>query len=424
MGIVSHVAAPGHDRRTHPLIPSSETTAFSEARPIRVLHLIDDLGAGGAERLLHVNLSRLDRTRFAGVVCHLYDRALHWREPIVDLGYPVMSLHLRSLRDVPRGVVRLLKLLRHYPADLIHTHLYGANLVGRIAGAIGRVPVVSSLHNPDYEPAILKDNPAMSPSKLRILCWLDRLSCRLARPGFVAVSHYVKTSAERFLRIPGHRVQVIYNPIDLAFFARHPETAARAIALRAELGLASDDPVIVCVARLDPQKGLRYLVEAMPTLVERFPHVTALFVGNGPESIRASLVAQAEALHVGSHVRFLGATADVRPYLEMCDVFVLPSLYEGMGIVLVEAMAMERACVATRASAVPEVVADERSGLLVAPANATELAGAIARLLGDAVLRARMGAEGRRIALERFDVARNIRKLESVYEHVAAEAAA
>jgi glycosyltransferase involved in cell wall biosynthesis len=123
-------------------------------------------------------------------------------------------------------------------------------------------------------------------------------------------------------------------------------------------------------------------------------------------------------------VRFLGATADVRPYLEMCDVFVLPSLYEGMGIVLVEAMAMERACVATRASAVPEVVAEEQSGLLVPPANAAELSKAIGRLLADAGLRSRMGAEGRRIALERFDVSRNIRELESVYQHVAFNEAA
>lgn len=389
-----------------------------------MLHLIEDLGAGGAERLLHVNLSSLDRTRFTGAVCHLYDRALDWRQPILDLGYPVMSLHLRSLRDLPRGVVRLLRLLKRHPVDLIHTHLYGANLIGRIAGAIRGVPVVSSLHNPDYEPSILKDNPAMSRSKLRILCWLDRMSCRIARPEFVAVSQYVKCSAEKFLGVTDDRTHVIYNPIDVAFFTRRPEIAARATALRAELGLSSDDPVIVCVARLDPQKGLRYLVEAMPILVERFPRVTALFVGNGPESMRASLTERADALHVESRVRFLGAAPDVRPYLETCDVFVLPSLYEGMGIALVEAMAMERACVSTRASAVPEVVAEEKSGLLVTPANAGELANAIVRLLSDAPLRSQMGVEGRRIALERFDVSRNIRELESVYEHVASEKAA
>lgn len=374
--------------------------------------------------MLFVNLSRLDRQSFEGMVCHLYDRALHWKQPILNLGYPVRSLHLRSLWDVPRGVVRMLVLLRHHPVDLIHTHLYGANLVGRIAGAIRGVPVVSSLHNPDYEPAILRDNPAMSPFKLRVLRWLDRISCRLARVEFVAVSHYVKESAEQYLGVPGERIQVIHNPIDTLFFVRSREITAQAMTLRTDLGLLRDDPVIVCVARLDPQKGLRYLIEAMPALTARFPRVTTLFIGDGPASTHASLVALAVALQVDSHVRFLGATADVRPYLEMCDVFVLPSLYEGMGIVLVEAMAMERACVATRTSAVPEVVADGASGLLVTPADPDELAGAIGRLLGDAVLRSEMGIEGRRIALEKFDVLQNIRQLESVYERVASDKAA
>ena len=183
--------------------------------------------------------------------------------------------------------------------------------------------------------------------------------------------------------------------------------------------LGSDVPVVLCVARLDPQKGLRYLVEAMPALVRRFPKVVALFVGHGSPAAQASLEQLADGMQVRSHVRFLGSQADVRPYLEMCDVFVLPSLYEGMGIALVEAMAMERPCVATRATAVPEVVDDEVSGLLVAPANSSELADAIARLLNDPALRLRMGAEGRRIATSRFDVTGNIGYLESVYLEVA-----
>lgn len=383
-----------------------------------MLHLIEDLGAGGAERLLHVNLSHIDRHRFDNSVCHLYDRALHWRQPLLDLGYPVVSLGLRSTRQIPRGVLRLLRHLQRHPVDLIHTHLYGANLVGRIAGVIRRVPVVSSLHNPDYDPLILQDNPGMSPMKMTVLRWLDRLSCELSRPEFVAVSDYVAHSAGQFLGVPRHRIHVIYNPIDVGAFTRSSEITQRAAARRAELGLEADDPVLVCIARIDPQKGLRYLIEAMPILVEKFPRVTALFLGSGSESLRAELIARARSLGVTPRVHFLGSVADIRPYLEMCDVFVLPSLYEGMGIVLVEAMAMERACVATRASAIPEVVRDEHSGLLVAPAQSGELGAAIQRLLGDPALRSRMGAEGRRLAWERFDVTRNIQELESVYERM------
>src|SRR2546421_579482 len=133
--------------------------------PIRVLHLIEDLGAGGAERLLYVNLARLDRSRFSGIVCHLYDRALHWKQPILELA-----------------------------------------------------------------------------------------SCRLSRPQFVAVSQYVKQSAVQYLHVSDALTTVIYNPIDLELFVRNRETTARAAELRAGLKIAEGDPVVLCVARLDPQK--------------------------------------------------------------------------------------------------------------------------------------------------------------------------
>jgi len=402
--------------------PSMTSTAVTEmnagSASVRVLHLIEDLGAGGAERLLFVNLSHLDRHTVDGAVCHLYDRALHWRQSILELGYPVMSLNMTSIRDLPRGVGRLLRLLKQHSFDVIHTHLYGANLVGRVAGALCGVPVISSLHNPDYEPTVFMDNVTVSPAKLRVLRWMDRASCRLARPVFVAVSEYVKQSAGRHLGIASDRTTVIYNAIDLTTFACSGETAARAARVRAELQLANGDPVILCIARMDPQKGLRYLVEALPALIGEFPRVVALFVGGGSPAARQSLGAVAEALHVQSHVHFLGVKTDVRPYLEMCDVFVLPSLYEGMGIALVEAMAMERACVSTRTTAVPEVVASDTSGLLVTPANSQELAAAVARLLRDSALRSRMGAAGRRIVAERFNVSHNIRQLESLYHQV------
>jgi glycosyltransferase involved in cell wall biosynthesis len=389
--------------------------------PVRVLHLIEDLGAGGAERLLFVNLSRLDRQRFSGAVCHLYDRALHWRQPILDLGYPVTSLGLTSMRDLPRGVMRLVRLLKRHPVDLIHTHLYAANLVGRLAAAMAGVPVVSSIHNPDYEPAVLRDNPALFPAKVWALNRLDRWTIRFSRPRFVAVSEYVRQSAVTYLGIRPERTTVIYNPIDFTRFRRGTHSAAAPARLRRELDIQPAAAVLLSVARLDPQKGLRYLVEALPAIVREFPGTVAVFVGGGAPEARATLENLADTLGVRGNVRFAGVQTDVTPYLETSDVFVLPSLYEGLGIALVEAMAMERPCVASRTTAIPEVVADGVSGLLVPPADAAGLAAAILSLLRDPALRARMGVEGRRIAQERFDVTRNIHQLEAVYESAARE---
>lgn len=379
---------------------------------IRVLHLIEALGPGGAERLLYTNLSRLNRDLFDGVVCHLYDRDLHWRQPILDLGYPVYSLGMASLADGVRGILRLRSLLKRESVDLIHTHLYGANLLGRIVGVLLGIPVVSSLHSVEFVPALSAAYGGVSSTKLRVLYLLDRLSRWLADPEFLAVSRYVQESAIQYLGIRPDRIRVIYNAIDPRVFEPSRDESAR---LRSDLGIGAHAPVILCVSRFHPEKGFRYLIEAIPFLVGRFPDVCILSVGGGASAEVRTHRELAERLGVATRVQFLGVRADVRPYLRLCDVFVLPSLAEGLGLSLVEAMAMERACVATRVAALPEVVADGRSGILVEPADAEALAGAIARLLADSDLRVKMGSEGRRITLERFNVYHNISELETLY---------
>lgn len=383
-------------------------------KTFRVLHLIEDLGSGGSERLLYTNLSRLDRRRFDGIVVYLYDRNEFWNESIRRLGYPVVCLRLRSIYGLPLGLIRLLRLLRREPVDLIHSHLFGANVLGRIAGRIRGIPVISSLHCPDYEATLFQDNPRMSRAKLWVLRLFDRLTCRIADPEFVSVSEYVKQSSVRHLGLAPDRVSVIYNAIDPQLFEPAPQEGL----LRPKLAIPSTSPVVLCIARLNPLKGVRYLVEAVPLLVRKCPGVFVLLVGATAQEPLRTHTAFLKSHGVASHVRFLGIQSDVRPFLNLCDVFVLPSLAEGLGIALVEAMAAGKACVATRVSALPEVVADGRSGILVEPANSSALAQAIMRLLDDPSLRARMGAEGRKIVLERFNADRNVPELESLYERV------
>lgn len=382
---------------------------------VRILHLIEDLGSGGAERLLYTNLSRLDRSRFDGLVVYLYDQNEFWNEPIRRLGYPVVCLRLKSIYDLPRGLIRLWRLLKRERVDLIHAHLYGANVVGRIVGRLRGIPVVSSLHCPDYEPILLQDNPSLTPMKLAALRLLDRLSCRVARPVFLAVSNYVKASAVRYLGLAPERISVLYNSVDLTAFEM-PEDRRQAI--RTALRLAASTPVVLCIARFNPLKGVRYLIEAVPLVMEKHPDVCFLFIGATTPDAERSFREFLERRGAADRVRILGIQPDVRPYLQLCDIFVLPSLAEGLGIALVEAMAMERACVATRTSALPEVVADGRSGILVEPANPSALAAGILRLLADPGMRAAMGAEGRKIVTDQFDAQKNVAALEALYLRV------
>jgi len=382
---------------------------------VRVLHIIEALGPGGAERLLYTNLSRLDRSRFDGVVCHLYDARLHWRQPLLDLGYPVVSLGMRDFFDVRTGLLRLSRLMRQTKVNLIHTHLYGANLYGRIVGRLHRIPVVSSLHNPDYEPEVLQDAQRLTPAKVAMMRWLDRMSHRLARPSYVAVSRHIKTSAVQRLGIDPERIEVIYNAVDLEQFR---PSEARALQLRERLDIGKDDPVLLCVGRLDPQKGQRYAIRALPQVLACHPGTALLLVGGGPPEVEDGLRREAEREGVAGSVRFLGVRSDVAALLSESDVFVFPSLYEGLGIALVEAMAMGRACVASRVGPIPEIVEDGHSGLLVPPRDPNQLAAAVSRLLGDPTLRLTMGAEGRRIVEERFNIDRNIVQIEQLYDRL------
>jgi len=405
-----------------PLVqPEGKVQSCSGQPRIRILHLIETLGRGGAEGLLYANLSKIDRTRFDSIVCHLYDRDLHWRQPILELGYPVYSLGMTSLTDGAQGILRLRALLRREAVDLIHTHLCGANLLGRIAGVSTHIPVISSVHSVEFVPALSRAYAGISSVKLLTLHLLDRFSRWVADPEFLAVSRYAQESALHYLGIKSDRIRVIYNAIDPGTFE---PTGDNSLRLRSDLGITAQAPVVLCVSRFHPEKGIRYLIEAIPLLASRFSDICVLSVGGGtPEAVSAHR-ALAERLGVTSRIRFLGLQADVRPYLQLCDVFVLPSLAEGFGLSLVEAMAMERACVATRVTALPEVVADGRSGLLVEPASPPALAEAIARLIESHDLRAKMGAEGRRIVHERFNIDQNIHQLEAFYEEVIRKARA
>ncbi|MBI4489164.1 MAG: glycosyltransferase [Deltaproteobacteria bacterium] len=386
------------------------------AETIRILHLIESLGPGGAERLLYTNLSRLDRRRFDGIVCHLYNAGLHWAKPIQKVGYPVISLGMSDLHEIRRGFFGLLQVLCDHQIDLVHTHLYGANLYGRLAGSLKGIRVLSSLHNPDFGPEALMDNADLSRPKAYGAWLLDRFSCRLRGLRFLAVSEFMKRFAVHSMGIPPERIEVIYNPVDLSQFKSLPKESVAY--LRKEIGLAREDPILLCIGRLSHQKGQWYLIQALPAICRRFPEVKLLLVGAGLPKVEERLRDLARSQGVEGNVRFLGVRNDIVELLALCDIFVFPSLYEGLGIALVEAMAMERPCIASRTGPIPEVVENGGSGVLVEPKDPQQIAGAVVGLLDDSSLRAKMGWRGRRIVEERFNVDRTIHQLEALYERL------
>ena len=385
---------------------------------IHVVHLIETLGPGGAERLLYTNLKHFDPERVRSTVITVYPYNTHWVEPITDLGVAVDSLECHSTRDIPKGVSRLRAWLRTYRPDLVHSHLWAANVIGRVAGRLTGVPVISSVHNPDHEPQAWSDGADVSLFKRHVVKAMDRWSAKLGSTRMVAVSDYVRKSAGRDLQYPFESIDLVYNPFDVDLMkapVKHRTELLR------EIGLPDARQILLNVARVSPQKGLLYAVRALPAILRQYPGAHLLSVGATTDPRwTAELKREAETLGVADHFHMLGARSNVVDFLRACDIFVFPSLYEGLGIALIEAMAAGCVCVATNTGPIPEVVQDGKDGVLVPAADAEALASAVCDLLGDPARRSQLGTAAKQTAFSKFQPKEQAEQLTRVYESVLA----
>lgn len=386
-------------------------------RSIHVVHIIEALGPGGAERLLHTNLKHFDRSRVRSTVFTVYPHATHWRQPIEELGVEVVSLNCESPRQLPSAIKKFRAWLRANQPDLIHSHLWAANVVARVAGRLAGVPVVSSIHNPDHEVEAWADGADVSKRKRLAAKTIDRWTARFGNPRLIAVSDYVKQSAHRHLMFALNDIDLVYNPIDLDLLSQ-PPTKSRDEIFR-ESGLPAGALMLLNVARVSPQKGLIYAVRAMPRILEQFPNAHLVSVGATTDPLwLEELTREAQSTGVAEHIHILGARRDVQNFLAACDLFIFPSLYEGLGIALIEAMAAGCACVASSTGPILEIVQHDRDGVLVPPADEGALADAVCRLLRDGDYRKRIGNAARLTARERFEPLQAAEQLTRIYEGI------
>lgn len=395
----------------------STSEAGGPSAPIRVVHIIEALGPGGAERLLYTNLKHLDPARVQSTVFTVYSEATHWREAIEQLGVTVISLNCAGPRQLPAAIKTFRAWLRANQPDLIHSHLWAANVVARVAGRLVGVPVVSSIHNPDHEPDAWADGAAVSGRKRLAAKSIDRWTARFGSQRMIAVSDYVKHSAHRHLGFALDRIDLVYNPIDLDSLSK-PADKSRSEILR-ECGLPPEALLLLNVARVSPQKGLIYAVRALPRILEAFPNAHLVSVGATTDPAwLEQLTREAESTGVAGHVHILGTRRDVQDFLAACDLFIFPSLYEGLGIALIEAMAAGCACVASSAGPITEIIQHDRDGVLVPPADEKSLADAVCALLADEERRKRLGEAARVTARERFEPQQAAARLTEIYESI------
>jgi glycosyltransferase involved in cell wall biosynthesis len=384
-------------------------------RVIRVLHVIDSLGSGGTEYQLTAMLARADARRFEHVVCAL-GTADVYSHRLRAAGVRVERLGRTPRREPVRTLRALRAALRDVAPHLVHASLYWSGVLGRIAAGLAGIPAVTSLVNTTYEPEWRLDNPRLTPFKVAVVQAADGLTARAWGTWFVAVTEAVKASAVKHLRLPPELVSVIPRGLEMERFA--PPPRPRVAALRGELGWDGAYPVMVNVGRLVPQKGQRYAIEAMPEILKVQPRALLALVGKGP--LHQELGELARALGVERRVQLLGMRQDVPMLLAAADLFVFPSLFEGFGGAMVEALAAGCPCVGSRIAPLLEVSNGGRVARLVEPGSPRAIAHAVTELAGDLVGASRLGDEAAAWARERYEMSASTRAFEAVFAAVAA----
>ena len=363
-------------------------------QPVRVLHIVTWLGVGGAERLVLMAATGLPRATFESAVCCFIERG-RLADEAERHGVKVWCLEaFPSLRH-PAALYRLYRIIRAFRPDIVHTHLQAPNLYGRLMALAAGVPVVvASEHN-------------VYASKAPRHVWIERLLARRTA-ALVAVSEQVRRFLGAQLRVEPSAIRLVRNGVATP----HPSPDGIA-SLRKRLALPPDQLVLGTVASLTSKKGHAFLFKAVAVLGDRGLRCTLVLAGDGPE--RASLEALAAALGIADRVHFLGDHADIADLLELIDVFVLPSITEGLPLALLEAMAAGRAVVATGVGGVPEAITSGVNGLLVPAQEVPPLADALYALLIDSRLRREFGAQARATVEAHFTAEQHLHGLETLY---------
>lgn len=364
----------------------------------RIVYLITDLDIGGAENSLYQLVTHLNRKKFSPIVCSLSGEG-KIAEKLRDKGIEVVCLGAKNKFDITI-FFKLVKLLHRKKPHILHTYLFHANFVGRIAGWISRTPIIiSSVRVAEEE----------RPHHL----YLDMLTQWMVDKE-VCVSKEVEKFMRKKAKVSTSKLITIYNGINPSDF--HLLNNKEKNKKREELSISGFNLVIGTIARLTTQKGIQYLLEAFKIVLKDFPRCCLLIVGEGFQ--KKSLERLVEKLGIISSVKFLGFREDAKEIINIMDVFVVSSLWEGMPNVMLEACALSKSVVATRVAGSKEIIKDGQTGFLVPPRDCKSLARSIKLLLHDPKTREEFGNRGKEFVNNNFSLDRMVKATEKVYEEL------
>ncbi|MFC1598719.1 glycosyltransferase [Patescibacteria group bacterium] len=323
---------------------------------IKIVYLIDSFSLGGAEKFLLDLCQKIDKNKF-----EVHVAAVVFAGPLLK-EFEKLDIQIKVFNKKTKlglGLLwQLYKYLKHTKPQIVHTNLFGADTWGRVAALLARVPlIVLTEHN------INLDEPKF---KKLIKLVLSKFTTKI-----VAVSQGVKEYTVQTEKINKEKIQTIYYGIDLN---KYQFRGYQAIDQQKTINA-------VCVGRLEEQKGHQYLIAALPLILKNYPSFKLHLIGAG--SLADKINRQVKDLNLTDNVKFYGQRMDVSELLPQMDLFILPSIWEGLGIVLLEAQAVGLPVLASNIPAVNEVVKHEQTGLLFEPKNSQAIYEQVKHLIAD-----------------------------------------
>ncbi len=365
---------------------------------IKVVQLAEDLKVGGLERTLAYIVNNLDPSIFSVEVwCIARGGAI--ADELQKNGHLLRILNLNNYFN-PWKVIQLAGLLRREKVSILHSHAYFANTMGRMAAILARVPV-RFVH--------IQSSHWSSDERSSRNYLVDRLLSHFTSRVIACSDSAAKFQLEA-LKINPRKVITIYNCTDVERYANQGATGTQ----RKELGIGEDDLVIGSVGRLEKLKGHRLLLEVTRDLIESFPSLKLVIIGDGEE--REVLEKKRSDLGLVNHVILTGIRNDVEKLLPALDVYVQPTIgREGLPLTVVEAMAAKLPVVASDIGGTREAVIHNQTGILVAPGDKDGLTRALSRILRDREMRCQMSQKGWKLCKQKFGVTHMIEALTTLY---------
>lgn len=375
------------------------------------MFLINSLKPAGAETFLLNHLRYLDLTNYEPIVCQMREGGELLRS-FEEIGVEVISLGERRRPDF-RALSRLLEILRQRQVDILQTHILYAGITGRILGRIAGVPVIVST-----EQDVRLGAQAAHPIKR----WLNDLTMPLANANVYitqAVANSFKKSVARSIFEKGLVERLIPNGTNLG--TNGFTSTDKRLKARIKLQLEEEYFVIGAVGRLETQKGHQYLIRAFAEISPLLPNARLVIIGSG--TLQHQLEIMAEQLGIRERLLTLGQRTDVLKLLPGFDVFVFPSIFEGQGVAILEAMSVGVPVIASQVGGIPEMVLHEKTGLLVEPKNVAALRDAILRIRSEPELAERLSGSARRHVADEYSIEDSVKQYDLLYRQLVSAAA-